>query len=171
MFCDRGGLGAQLAARLGAQGLPVIVVEAGSVFTCAAAGAFVVNPSRADDYVSLLRAIADDPRPAARTLSRIVHLWSVDDSGDAHDPAALARAQELGFYSLLYLAQAMATEDVSGPLNLTVVGSQVTAGFYIRNMFNKKYFGGGNGSGPGSGSNAAVPGVSRMFGGELGIKF
>jgi iron complex outermembrane receptor protein len=52
-----------------------------------------------------------------------------------------------------------------------IMSSKVTAAFYIRNMFDKKYFGGGNGSGPGSGSNAAVPGVSRMFGGELSVKF
>ena len=52
-----------------------------------------------------------------------------------------------------------------------IMSSRVTAAFYIRNMFNKKYYSGGNASGPGSGSNTAVPGVSRMFGGELSFKF
>jgi iron complex outermembrane receptor protein len=52
-----------------------------------------------------------------------------------------------------------------------IYGSKVTAAIYGRNLFNRAYFAGGNGSGPGSGSNAAVPGVPRMFGGELTFKF
>ena len=127
IFCDRGGLGAALGARLEAQGRPVILVEAGAAFARSPTGTFVIDPSRSDDYVALLRAVAEQPRPEARTLSSIVHLWSADESGDARDPAALARAQELGFFSLLYLAQAMATEDISGPLDLSVIASDVTS--------------------------------------------
>src|SRR5205823_5806888 len=82
---------------------------------------------RSDDYVALLRAVAEQPRSEARTLSRIVHLWSADESGDASDPAALARAQDLGFFSLLHLAQAMAAEDISGPLDLSVIASDVAS--------------------------------------------
>ena len=127
IFCDRGGLGAAIGARLEAQGRPVILVEAGAAFARSPTGTFVIDPSRSDDYVALLRAVAEQPRPEARTLSRIVHLWSADESGDASDPAALARAQDLGFFSLLYLAQAMATEDISGPLDLSVIASDVAS--------------------------------------------
>ena len=112
-------------------------------------------------------------------------------TGNAYVDVSHELANDMGVLSFHYELYGQTSDTFSNTANTTapgttlpgyilanarlsvanIMGSRVTAGFYIRNMFNKKYFGGGNGSAPGSGSNAAVPGVSRMFGGELGIKF
>ena len=119
LFCDRGGLGAGLGATLAARGRPVVRVRAGAAFARASGDEFVVNPRNAEDFQSLLRALAEDKR----TPSAIVHLWSADDDGDARDPKALSQAQDLGFFSLVHLAQAIGTEDVTGPIGLTVIAT------------------------------------------------
>jgi len=66
-----------------------------------------------------LRALDEEKR----TPSTIAHLWSADDDGASDDPAGVARAQELGFFSLLHLAQAISAEDLESPLRLTVVSA------------------------------------------------
>jgi iron complex outermembrane receptor protein len=52
-----------------------------------------------------------------------------------------------------------------------IAGSQVALSFYARNLFNHRYYSGGNGSGEGSGLSSVVAGMPRMFGGELKWKF
>jgi acyl transferase domain-containing protein len=123
LLCDRGGLGAGLGATLAARGRPVVRVLPGAAFARESSDDFVVNPANAEDFQSLLRALEADKR----TPSTIVHLWSADDDGgDAHDPAALARTQELGFFSLVHLAQAIGAEDLTGPIDLTVISTGCT---------------------------------------------
>jgi iron complex outermembrane recepter protein len=50
-------------------------------------------------------------------------------------------------------------------------GTGLTAAAFVRNLFNKQYYGGGNPIGPTLGLNVAVPGRPRMFGGELRFEF
>jgi iron complex outermembrane receptor protein len=50
-------------------------------------------------------------------------------------------------------------------------GSKLSSAFYVRNLFNKKYYAGANAAGPSLGINTSVPGQPRMFGGELRFEF
>lgn len=52
-----------------------------------------------------------------------------------------------------------------------IMKSAVTASFFVTNLANKKYFGGGNPVGATLGVNTAVPGRPRMVGGELRFDF
>jgi iron complex outermembrane receptor protein len=52
-----------------------------------------------------------------------------------------------------------------------LLGSKVSAAFYVRNLLNKKYYTGGNTSGATLGFNTSVGGAPRMFGGELRFDF
>ncbi|HTG35648.1 MAG TPA: non-ribosomal peptide synthase/polyketide synthase [Thermoanaerobaculia bacterium] len=114
MFLDGCGLGAELAARLAAEGRPVSTVAAGGRFSRLDEGVYTLDPASADGYDALLA----DLEVRGRHPASIVHLWSVTAG---HPSPAVAR--ETGFDSLLLLAQALGRRG-GGALDLTVVSSQ-----------------------------------------------
>jgi acyl transferase domain-containing protein/acyl carrier protein len=103
---DADALGPLLAARLEARGETVYRVVRGE-------GTHSLDPRRPEDYRALLREL----RAAGAPPDRIVHLWSLNPTPD------LDTAEDLGFYSLLFLAQALGGTESPGPLHLTVVTS------------------------------------------------
>ncbi|HEV3033101.1 MAG TPA: SDR family NAD(P)-dependent oxidoreductase [Polyangia bacterium] len=114
---DESGLGVALAARLPG----AVTVRAGAGFARTPDGAFTVAPGLRADYEQLLAALRAD----GKLPDEVVHLWSVAGprraAGDAL--AGYERAFELGFASLLCLAQALALED--RPARLTIVSSRL----------------------------------------------
>ncbi|HVR08839.1 MAG TPA: type I polyketide synthase, partial [Thermoanaerobaculia bacterium] len=88
------GFGRRLGKRLADGGCEVTVVSPGERFRRLGPGEIELRPAAADDYLELLAATG---RPA-----HIAHLWSVAPVADTH------RERELGFYSLLALARALA---------------------------------------------------------------
>jgi acyl transferase domain-containing protein len=123
IFLDERGLGARLAARLEAEGQTVATVAAGRGFARGAAGAaFTIDPASAADYVALLAELASpDRRP-----EQILHLWGVSCAVPVLSVAeACERAQERGFYSLLFLAQALGDLAGGAPVNVTVVNDEL----------------------------------------------
>jgi phthiocerol/phenolphthiocerol synthesis type-I polyketide synthase E len=99
---DRLGLGARLAARLRENGAEVVEVVAGGAFSRLGAGMYRIDPSRREDYAQLLTELARE----GRRPTRIVHAWSVTgDVGEGQE--AERRCLDLGFYSLLFLVQAL----------------------------------------------------------------
>jgi iturin family lipopeptide synthetase A len=102
LFMDEVGLGALLAKQLREAGQPVAIVTAGRGFEKQSETAYAVDPGKRRDYELLIGALHPD---------HIVHLWGVDDTGGL----------DAGFYSLLYLAQAVGTAHISTDIKLTVV--------------------------------------------------
>jgi acyl transferase domain-containing protein/acyl carrier protein len=93
-------LGAALAARLEADGCRVTRVLPGDF-----------DPRRPDGYRALFRRLREE----GRLPDGIAHLWTLGDvSGD--------EAQDLGFYSLLWIAQALGEQEPR-PVHLAVVAS------------------------------------------------
>ena len=61
---------------------------------------------------------------------------------------------------------------VNGRLAWTnVLGSKITAAAFARNLFNQRYYTGGNGTGLSAGFTSAYPGVPRTYGFELNVGF
>ena len=124
VFLDERGLGAGVAARLEAEGQTVVTVAAGREFARAAAGAsYVIDPASATDYEALLSELASaDKRP-----EQILHLWGVTGAVPVACSVfdACERAQERGFYSLLFLAQAIGNYLGSAPVNITAVTDEL----------------------------------------------
>lgn len=61
---------------------------------------------------------------------------------------------------------------VNGRLAWTdVLGSKITAAAYARNLFNQRYYTGGNGTGLSAGFNSAYPGTPRTYGLEVSVGF
>jgi acyl transferase domain-containing protein/acyl carrier protein len=116
VFSDALGLGASVAAQLRRDGQDVFTVIAGEEFARSGDSEFVINPRRADDYKSLLSAIHESGR-----VKNIVHLWSISGGGADLDIDSFQQSQALGFYSLLFLAQALGSQALSEELRIEVI--------------------------------------------------
>jgi len=112
-----GGVGAVLRERLVELGARVAVARPGEAFRALDDGTFELPPGEAGSYREILAALA----ARGEAPHRILHLWSLDiPAGD------LEGARELGFYSVLYLLQALASrhqeEELSGDLTVVSAG-------------------------------------------------
>ncbi|MFN8500615.1 SDR family NAD(P)-dependent oxidoreductase [Kouleothrix sp.] len=110
---DDGGLGQQLADRLAQAGHACAVARPGAAFAQSGPQAYTLDPRDPAQYHALLGAL----RAAGGLPGTIVHMCSLA-AGQAH-------ALELGFYSLLWLAQALGDQPSAGPLRLVVVSNQL----------------------------------------------
>jgi len=115
LFVDRQGLGGRLAERLREAGHRVAAVTPGDAFTRLGEDAWTVRPRERGDYAALLRDLAAD----GRSPDAIPHLWCV---GAAAEGMALA---DLGFYSLLALAQALGERPAPQPVRIEVLSTGV----------------------------------------------
>lgn len=132
VFLDECGLGSQLAQRLEGAGDEVITVTVGGQFTTdsnhaythAYIRAYTIDPKDPGGYDALLTKL----RSLNKLPSRIIHLWSVTPTSKAQPTiASYEKAQCLGFYSLLYLAQALGRQNATDPLSIDIVSTDLQA--------------------------------------------
>ncbi|HEU5383470.1 MAG TPA: SDR family NAD(P)-dependent oxidoreductase [Ktedonobacteraceae bacterium] len=121
-FVDEHGLASQLLSFFQSQGQTVTLVQAGQSFIQHENGSFTLNPAVPEQYMALIQALqAHDAG-----LTHIFHFWSLKPPGEGLDlQANFASAQECGFYSLLYLAQALSKQHMTQPLQLWVIGNNI----------------------------------------------
>ncbi|MDZ8262383.1 type I polyketide synthase [Nostoc sp. ChiQUE01b] len=129
VFVDTYGVGAEIAERLKQQGQDVITVKVGDNFAKLSDCRYAINPQQRDDYDALLQAL----REQNWTPEGIAHFWSVTpndillsqelDKQTQHQ--IFEDCQYLGFWSLLFLAQALGKQDISNSLKLMVVTSNL----------------------------------------------
>ncbi len=132
IFSDERGLGAQLAERLAQAGREVVQVRVGPAFARLDARTFALNPARPEDYAALLR----EGYAAGGPPEAVVHLWSVAEGApDAPVAERAEQVQERGFFSLLFLMQALGAQGAGDPLRIAVVtdsGHEVTGDERVR---------------------------------------
>jgi non-ribosomal peptide synthase protein (TIGR01720 family) len=117
LFVDDCGIGERLAGRLNEQGHRVTVVHAGERFQRLGAGAYAIAPDRREDYKSLLAELD----AGAMKPESFIHLWNVTPDNNATlTNEQFEQSQQRGFYSLLFLAQAIG-EQALGQQTLTEV--------------------------------------------------
>ncbi len=111
VFVDDTGVGEQLVHQLEAAGGVVTTVSIADTFLQTSDSAYALAPeSGRDGYDELVESLA----AAERLPDRIIHLWSLTaDESFRPGSSFLDRTQESGFYSLLYLMQAIADADES----------------------------------------------------------
>ncbi|MCR8549104.1 SDR family NAD(P)-dependent oxidoreductase [Salipiger sp. P9] len=119
IFMDEAGLAARAAAKLKAAGHTVVEVRPGDSFTRLSDTSYLLASERGREGYDLL---VQDLALRGHVPTRIAHFWMVTE-GEHHRPGSsfFHRVQEQGFYSLLFLAQAVAEENLPRPLHLTVV--------------------------------------------------
>ncbi|TBR57004.1 polyketide synthase [Westiellopsis prolifica IICB1] len=129
IFIDNYGVGTEIAERLTQQNQDVIFVEVGDKFTKFDECTYAINPELRDDYDTLFKSLQEQNWiPQA-----IAHFWSVTPNDILPNQELDTQTQyqffedcqNLGFYSLLFLAQALAKQNIIDPINLMVVTSNI----------------------------------------------
>jgi amino acid adenylation domain-containing protein len=115
VFLDTGDIGARLVERLRGQGEEVVTVAAGKEANEGADGIFTIDPRQARDYVTLVRRLLRK----GRIPRRVVHLWTLTPEA----PSSCEDTQFAGFYSLIFLTRALASEGITDPLEITVLSN------------------------------------------------
>lgn len=120
LFADEGGLGAALSTRLRQGGAETVLVSRGESFRRLGENSYSIDPGNKDDYLALVKHLS----AVKQFPERIAHLWGVTPPAGA--PLGGEGVRETlrdGFYSLLYLAQALGQQLTVRPLHLSVVSS------------------------------------------------
>ncbi len=121
IFLDDAGLGAVVVKTLRGGGHDVRTVRAGDLFGSDGEGGYMLSPERGrDGYDALMR----DMVGKGFVPNRVAHFWLVT-RGETYRPGSsfLHRNMEQGFFSLMFLAQAIAAENLPRPIHLTVVST------------------------------------------------
>ena len=106
VFNDSLGLGDRIAARLRKEKQEVILVAAGSRYQQPRRGRYTIRPGVRGDYDALIADVIKN----GYWPTRILHLWSVEPKASG---SSLEETLNRSFYSPLYLAQALADQDIS----------------------------------------------------------
>ncbi|MEM8676958.1 MAG: SDR family NAD(P)-dependent oxidoreductase [Cyanobacteria bacterium P01_G01_bin.67] len=122
VFIDECGLGSQLLEGLRRDNQEVITVKVEAEFIQVSEELYTLNPGESNDYNTLLTEL----RQQQRLPEKIVHLWSVTPVTQTQSGfAGIDQAQQTGFYSLLFLAQALGKQNLSEQLQLTVISNNM----------------------------------------------
>jgi acyl transferase domain-containing protein/2-polyprenyl-3-methyl-5-hydroxy-6-metoxy-1,4-benzoquinol methylase/aryl carrier-like protein len=122
VFCDECGLGERIVERLELEGQEVVRVKGGGEFRQVKEAEYEVDPRRKDDYGRLFADLARQ----GRIPQRIVHLWSVTPRETSRPMLErLDETQDRGFYSLLFMAQALGSLAIGDPLGLVIISSDM----------------------------------------------
>ena len=121
VFVDAAGIGARVAARLRAAGETVLTVREGDAYYRVSETEFALAPEEGRaGYDALLAELA----AAGELPERILHLWTLTADESARPGSSFFHhVQERGFYSLLFLAQALGDLGHADPLHFCVVSN------------------------------------------------
>jgi len=122
VFEDDCGITRHVVDRLKRAGHDVVVVGRAEHYAQTGPSSYVIHPGRRDHYLTLLR----DLREADWIPQRILHLWSVGPADAERSELELFDAyQQLGFYSLLYIAQALIKLRIGDTVHIVAGSSGV----------------------------------------------
>lgn len=118
IFVDGCKLGSLLVNRLQQADQDVITVVIGEHFTKINEYAYTINPQQKDDYDALFQAL----HALNHSPKNIVHLWGITPNIQTNSELeGLDNSQYLGFWSLLFLTQAIGQQAITDTLQILVV--------------------------------------------------
>ena len=124
VFSDKSDIASLIATTLERAEAKVWQVMAGDKFTITGERQYTIRPDVATDYVELLKQIKTE----AGTPDGIVHLWTAPLAASDEDQlTAFDRHQADGFYSLVFLAQALDQNNITSSVKLGIVSTQLHA--------------------------------------------
>ncbi|MDF5727930.1 MAG: beta-ketoacyl synthase N-terminal-like domain-containing protein [Rhizonema sp. PD38] len=135
VFVDECGLGYQIVKRLKQEGQDVTTVMVGEQFIKHQDNLYTINPQHCDDYDALLKELST----LGKTPKTIVHLWSVTSNTYTETEIEFfKKSQYLGFYSLLFLTQAIGKQNLTEPLKIEVVSNNMQEVTCVETIFPEK---------------------------------
>jgi non-ribosomal peptide synthase protein (TIGR01720 family) len=131
IFEDECGLAGQLIARLEGEGHETVKVSRGANFIKTAERAFTIDPRNREHYDALFKEIqAEGAFP-----HKLLHLWNVTPEPEPFAGVALNEdLLEHGFYSLLFLAQALGEQALAATLGTGEIGESFSIFIISNNM-------------------------------------
>jgi iturin family lipopeptide synthetase A len=105
------------------KGVDTVMVTPGTSFTCHSSSHYQLDPREADHYDFLLEELGNKNR----VPRWIVHLWNVTWEKEPPELSEtnLENEQYYGFYSLVYLAQALGSHGIDETLKILVVSNHM----------------------------------------------
>ncbi|MEA5605194.1 beta-ketoacyl synthase N-terminal-like domain-containing protein [Nostoc sp. UHCC 0252] len=121
VFVDECGFGEKIVQRLRFENHNVVSVKIGDKFhkenefyECI----YTINPRYPEDYHALLKDLCI----LGKAPKTIVHLWSVTSPSTVEDSE---KYQAFGFYSLLFLTQAIAQQNITNSVTIEIVSNNL----------------------------------------------
>lgn len=122
VFNDTYGIGSQVANRLKQKGQDVITVTAGEQFEKLSDDAYKINPRERRSYEILFQNIKN----LDRSPHKILYFWGIIPDNPAElEIETFENGQEVGLYSLLFLAQVLGEQDYPEALEIVVVSNNM----------------------------------------------
>ncbi len=119
---DSCGIGEQIAGKLKIRGQVVTQVWACDSFIKTDDDSYSIRPDQREHYEKLM----DQLFASGRILGRVLHLWSLGRENETGtNLTSFEKAQPLGFYSLLSLAQALGAKGIKDEVQLDVIFNHV----------------------------------------------
>jgi len=121
VFQDEIGIGKRLIERLTQAGHQVVSVKEGDSFRQDSDKSYVLSPEKGDpQYASLIRELVNN----GLAPTRVLHLWGLTgDESFRPGSSFFHRNQERGFYSLFFLAKALAEESPSTDIHYIIMAN------------------------------------------------
>ena len=120
VFADPYGVGERLSERLKENGEDVVMVVTGEQFARINDTVYALRPDSLADYETLFKTLSKEGESPAR----IAHFWSVLPDDEAETGTEFFnKCQSLGLRSLQLLAQAVAAQNLSAVVYLTIISN------------------------------------------------
>ncbi|MBW4563380.1 MAG: SDR family NAD(P)-dependent oxidoreductase [Mojavia pulchra JT2-VF2] len=131
VFLDECGLGDRIVNQLKLASQDVITVSIGKYFSSEGNNIYTINPSQLQDYDALLKELyALNKMPQT-----IVHLWSVTPNESSKTRfEQVEKLQNLGFWSLFFLAQAIGKQNLSDCAERSAGGNRLKIAVISNNL-------------------------------------
>ncbi|MGJ5676051.1 MAG: SDR family NAD(P)-dependent oxidoreductase [Nostochopsis sp.] len=116
-FIDECGLGINLVKQLEEQNQDVITVKIGDEFNKIGKSEYTINPEIYQGYDILFQELFK----INKLPQQVVHLWNVTPIVEQK----LEQVQNIGFYSLLFIAQALGGQETTNDFQITVISNNL----------------------------------------------
>ncbi|MHC5824502.1 MAG: KR prefix domain-containing protein, partial [Nostoc sp.] len=122
VFIDECGLGTKLVKQLQQQNRDVITVTVGGEFTKLSECQYTINPQQPNNYDALIKELSTQQK----LPKTIAHLWSVTPVNRKElELEEVDKAQFIGFYSLLFLAQALGRREIADEVQIAAISNNL----------------------------------------------
>jgi acyl transferase domain-containing protein/acyl carrier protein len=122
VFRDPCGIGDALALQLQRAGQDVITVAVADQFRQTGERAYAINPQRPEEYDALIAALG----ASGQVPQTIIHGWSLlPDTRSVSNIERFGDAQRHGFFSLLFLVQALDRQRLNDPIQVGVLSNKL----------------------------------------------
>lgn len=121
VFVGSERIGEKLLQRFQSENQQVIVVQAGEKFSQPKQDRYTIDPYCREDYATLMARLQEQ----GQVPRQIIHLWSLCSQSKTTESEHFNQSQYFGFYSLLFLAQALGKLELLDDILIATVSNGV----------------------------------------------